>query len=144
MIKFALILLLFPFSGPVLAGLGAAVTEAPDSIKAWCGKPLNNCTITFQDGRMKVDGNEGILPSQIRLTNTNRTFRMTWWPPAARDSNGFRWDYEVTYEEDGKKMIAVFMFVNEEGASALERALQRFVPTLRPIGPSIRIEKEDK
>jgi hypothetical protein len=50
----------------------------------------------------------------------------------------------VTYEEDGKQMTAVFMFVNEEGVMALDRALQRFVPTLRPIGPSIRIEKEDK
>ena len=136
--------LLFFFGAPVLAGLGPAVTEAPDVINAWCGKPLNKCTVTFKDGRMKVDGNEGILPSQIRLTSANKTFRWTWWPPASRNPNGFRWDYEVTYEEDGKQMTAVFMFVNEEGVMALDRALQRFVPALRPIGPSIRIEKEDK
>ncbi len=135
------LLILFVSCAPVMAGLGPAITEAPNVVKAWCGKPLNGCRITFENGRMKVDGNEGILPSQIRMINTIRTHKPAWWPPGARNRDGYRWDFQVTYEEDGKQFVATFMFVNEQGVEELESAIQRFVPDLRPIGPSIRIER---
>jgi hypothetical protein len=141
MLKASLLLASLVFATPCCAGLGPAVTEAPNTINAWCGKPLNNCMITFQNGKMKVNNNEGITSDQIKMINTNRTQKDAWWPPAARNSYGFRWDVQVTYEENGKQDVATFMFVNEQGAIDLQNAIQRFAPTLRPIGPSIRIEK---
>ncbi len=130
------------FSPPSSAGLGPAVSDAPTIVNAWCGKPLNNCRITFEGDRMRVDGNEGIAASQILMINTIRTHKPAWWPPSARNRDGHRWDFQVTYEEGGKKVVATFMFVNEQGVAELESAIQRFAPNLRPIGPSIRIEKD--
>ena len=141
MLKTLLLFASFLFATPSYAGLGPAVNEASNTINAWCGKPLNDCRITFQNGKMKVDNNEGITSDQIKMINTNRTQKDVWWPPAARDSYGFRWDVQVTYEENGKQDVATFMFVNVQGAIDLQNAIQRFVPTLRPIGPSLRIEK---
>jgi len=127
---------------PSYAGLGKAVTEKPNTIKAWCVKPLNDCIIKFENERMKVDDSDGITASQIKLVNTRSSFKLFWWPPASRDPNGMLWEVQVTYVENGKDTIASFLFVDQSGADDLDAALQRFAPSLRTIGPSIRIEKD--
>ena len=60
-------------SVPVEAGLGSATTKTKASIyDAWCGVPKNNCTISFNDGRITVDGTDSIDFEQITYITENK------------------------------------------------------------------------
>ena len=60
-------------SVPVEAGLGSATTKTKASIyDAWCGVPKNDCTISFNDGRITVDGTDSIDFEQITYITENK------------------------------------------------------------------------
>ena len=49
----------------VIADLGPAETEVIDTFDAYCGKRGNDCQVTFESGRMRVNDGKGISLDQL-------------------------------------------------------------------------------
>ena len=50
---------------PPIADLGPAETEAIDTIDAYCGKRGNECRVTFESSRMRVNDGKRISREQL-------------------------------------------------------------------------------
>ena len=63
--KRLLLLLPLPLGSPAIADLGQADTEITDTFDAYCGKRGNDCRVTFESGRMRVNDVKGISRDQL-------------------------------------------------------------------------------
>ena len=134
-----------------LADLGEADLENNESFvssevhNAYCKVSGNKCTITFVDGKMKVDNSSGIHSSQIISINrepvpTNKPCFLCSEKEKFRQGSD---EFLITYtREDGSKARAKFLFTpGNGGGDKLKRDIEHWLgQKLRKIGPSIKLE----
>ena len=112
---------------------------------AYCKVSGNKCTITFVDGKMKVDNSSGIHSSQIISINrepvpTNKPCFLCSEKEKFRQGSD---EFLITYtREDGSKARAKFLFTpGNGGGDKLKRDIEHWLgQKLRKIGPSIKLE----
>ena len=105
---------------PVEAGLGSATTKTKSSIyEAWCGVPKNDCTISFNDGKITVDGTDSIDFEQITYITENRD--LNEWTMDIKTTFG------IEYLEEGAEdpEFAEVIFLHRPTAKRFWRDLKR-------------------
>ena len=118
--RFLLIALGMGFLLPtaVNADLGEAerLKQQIRSYKVWCGEKFNNCTVTFDRERMRVDGGKGITPDQIIEMNGR-----------VSNSGSFTYFYTITYRnENGENIESVFLMANAKTVNNFKEELKKF------------------
>ena len=125
---------LLGFTSPVFADLGEA--EKGIQVKAFdvfCGKATkkirNECEVTFEGNRLRVNGNEGITADQILFTELTQEMR-------AEGFMGYGTYYQtftVTYKKiDGTNGFGKFTLIHSKTADAFKDKLASF--TGKPVG----------
>jgi len=146
---------------PGWADLGGADITGPQGAtstgqiyKARCGLKKDECSVSLTDEKLVVNGTGGIYKKQligVKLTKecTQRSLLLPFITSCY--PNQLDWDFTITYlSENGERRSALISFMPRyfstgatDRARGFERDLEVWMQDiLRPIGPSIKIEKD--
>ena len=92
---------------PSSAGLGPATSSTPKTYKAWCGRKGNNCSVSFAEGKITVNGKDSINHDQLSFINVLRDYECGLSPTCSVIST-----FNVEYIEDDKRHLAKFIFIH--------------------------------
>ena len=130
----------------VRADLGSAeLDRSSQTFQAWCGKPKNDCTVSFENNKMFVNGKDSIDRSQVLRIWSDKVLI----PAGFLRPQYYQDMHYVSYTKtDGTEGVGVFIFAtgmwgnSNATSSKFWNQLQIFLgPERREIGPSIKIEK---
>tara|TARA_Y100001968_G_scaffold228592_1_gene211377 strand:+ start:584 stop:1063 length:480 start_codon:yes stop_codon:yes gene_type:complete len=115
-----LLLLIIGLSAPALADLGEAETamSQKSTFDIWCGSSENNCKVSFEGDRLKVNGGEGITSDQI--LRTDQTWKANFW-------SGGTYTFTITYrKKNGTNSFGKFLIRHVPTANAFTDQLSTF------------------
>mgnify|MGYP004093494049 FL=1 len=129
-----------------LCGAESDTSVNQASFDLWCGQVKNDCTVSFEGDRMRVNNNKGIKRDQLLLTWEDQEMREFWRRNSMVDG-WYDWVFYVTYKKsDGTESTGKFIAGNIKTASKFRNALAAFFGSKRrEVGPNIQLEmKKDK
>ena len=128
-------LLLLPLllGTPAIADLGPAETGVLETFDAYCGKSGNDCRVTFESGRMRVNDGKGISREQlVSFKYTGPAFCVFSCPDLP---------WTISYKNSsGEIKTAKIIFRHGPTSIRFEQALEVFAGPTRKLGPSIEVE----
>ena len=129
------LLLLLPLllGSPAIADLGPAETEVTETFDTYCGKRGNDCRVTFESGRMRVNDGKGISRDQLV------GFKYTGPDLCVFSSPDLPW--VVSYRNSsGEIKTAKIIFRHGPTNIRFGQALEVFAGPTRKLGPNIEVK----
>ena len=117
----------------VYADLGSAETEIAETFDAYCGKRGNDCRVTFEEARMRVDDGKGITRDQLI------SFKYTGPDLCVFSCPDLPWVLSYKNSE-GEIKTARIIFRHGPTNIRFGQALEVFAGPTRKLGPSIKVE----
>ena len=130
--RLLLLPLLLGVSSPVFADLGEAEKHFQDTYEITCGKADNNCTVVFEENRLKVNNSKGITNDQVVY--------ILWQPYKSGLSN--KVEFTIVYKKlnktdkdskkevkDSKKYLAGTFFMTRKQDRSFKKALAKWTGT---------------
>ena len=118
------------------ADLGAAETDVAETFDAYCGRSGNDCKVSFEEDRLRVDGGSGITRDQVIA------FKYTGPDICVFSCPDLPW--VVSYRnEQGEIKTAKFIFRHAPTSIRFGQALEVFAGPVRKLGPSVEVEIKD-
>tara|TARA_S200000501_G_scaffold315579_1_gene307962 strand:- start:101 stop:583 length:483 start_codon:yes stop_codon:yes gene_type:complete len=117
---------LLGFISPVFADLGEAetTTDKQTSFDLWCGERGNDCKVTFDGERLKVNNGKGITADQILFTQRDNI--PDFW-------NGVIFSYKITYKKNnGDNAYGKFLIMHRPTNEQFNDKLSAFIG--KPVG----------
>ena len=117
---------LLGFISPVLADLGEAEnkSETQVSFDLWCGERGNDCKVTFDGERLRVNNSNGITADQILFTQ--RDNKPDFWA-------GQIYSYKITYKKkNGENAYGKFLIMHVPTNERFNDKLSAFIG--KPVG----------
>ena len=108
------------FCSPAFAGLGPASSSKPAAYDAWCGEKGNDCKVSFDGGKITVDGKHSVSFDQLTYITRNRGDYNSW-----NYSYTHTFGIEYTVEGQTAPEFAEILFMNNDTANRFWRDLQR-------------------
>ena len=124
-----------------LCGAESETTVNETSFNLWCGQVKNECVVSFEGDRMRVNNNKGIKRDQLLRVWDDQELRDFWRRTPVMNGYYDTVVYATYRKSDGTESTGKFIISSMKTASRFKNALAVFLGSgRREVGPSLKIE----